>query len=58
MKNVRYPRTTFLSIKKGTVRRDITMTVENIELDKDRNFEVKIPTSYQRISMDEFLKTY
>jgi hypothetical protein len=34
------------------------MTVENIELDKDRNFEVKIPTSYQRISMDEFLKTY
>ena len=58
VKNIRFPRTTFLSIKKGTVRRDITMTVENIELDKDRNFEVKIPTSYQRISMDEFLKTY
>lgn len=58
IKNVRYPHTTFLSIKKGTVRRDITMTVENIELDKDRNFEVKIPTSYTRISMDEFLKTY
>lgn len=58
VKSVRFPRTTFLSIKKGATRRDITMTVENIELDKDRNFEVKIPTSYQRISMDEFLKTY
>lgn len=58
VKNIRYPRTTFLSIKKGTVRRDITMTVENIELDKDRNFEVKIPSSYQKITMDEFLKTY
>ncbi len=58
VKNIRFPRTTFLSIKKGSIRRDITMTVENIELDKDRNFDVKIPTSYTRISMDDFLKTY
>ncbi len=58
VKSIRYPRTTFMSIKKGNVRRDITMTVEDIALDKDRNFEVKIPTSYQRISMEDFLKTY
>ncbi|MCQ2188879.1 MAG: DUF4292 domain-containing protein [Paludibacteraceae bacterium] len=58
VKNVRYPRTTFLSIKKGSQRRDITMTVEDISLDKDRNFEVKIPSTYQKISMEDFLKSY
>lgn len=58
VKNIRFPHTTFLSIKKGNVRRDITMTVENVALDKDRNFEVKIPTTYTRISMEDFLKTY
>ncbi len=58
VKSIRFPRSTYLSIKKGNIRRDITMTVENIELDKDRNFEVKIPSSYQKISMEDFLKTY
>lgn len=58
VRNIRFPQTTFFSIRKGTIRRDLTMTVEKIELDKDRNFEVKIPSSYQRISMDDFLKSY
>lgn len=55
---VSFPHDINLTIQSGVYSRTIGIHVDKVSLDKDRNFEVKIPATYKQITMKEFVETY
>lgn len=56
--SVSFPHDIDLTIQSGVISRTIGVHIEKLSLDKDRNFDVKIPATYKQITMKEFLETY
>ncbi len=56
--SVSFPHDINLTIQSGVYSRTIGIHVDKVSLDKDRNFEVKIPATYKQITMKEFVETY
>lgn len=54
--NVDFPKQFTLKIAGPAFHRQISVQYKNVELDRDRNFEFKIPSSYTQVSLDELLK--
>lgn len=54
--NVNFPKKFTLKIAGPDFHRQIDVQYKNVELDRDRNFEFKIPSSYKLVTLDELIK--
>ncbi|MCQ2208400.1 MAG: DUF4292 domain-containing protein [Paludibacteraceae bacterium] len=54
--NVNFPKRFALKIAGPDFHRQINVQYKDVELDRDRSFEFKVPSSYKQVSLDELLK--
>lgn len=54
--NVNFPKRFSLKIAGPDFHRQIDVQYKDVELDRDRSFEFKVPSSYKQVSLDELLK--
>ena len=53
--NVNFPKRMTLKIAGPDFHRQATIQYKEVELDRDRNFEFNVPSSYQKVTLDELL---
>lgn len=53
--NVNFPKKFSLKIAGPDFHKQVTIQYKSVELDRDRNFEFKIPASYKKVALDELL---
>lgn len=56
--NVNFPKKFSLKVAGPDFHRQIDVQYKSVELDRDRSFEFKIPSSYKKVSLDELLKEF
>lgn len=56
--SVNFPKQLSLKIAGPDFHRQVDIQYKNVELDRDRNFEFKIPASYKQVTMDELLGSF
>lgn len=54
--NVNFPKRFALKIAGPDFHRQINVQYKEVELDRDRSFEFKVPSSYKQVSLEDLLK--